>query len=320
MFLIFSCLFIICVVSTPLIDALPTEYSRYLYQYHKNYKTEQEIRKHYVVFKESVRDISLINKSNFTWKAGLTFFSDIPTEELPRSNTNYSIILPTKVVKPNLRKTFLYPESIDWNEKGRVSPPIDQGECNAAYAIAAVKSVESVYAILYNNMTLFSTQQVIDCSQSYGNLGCKSGSIFHTYEYFTHNNGLCSSEEYPYNATQGTCNTTCIQLQKIYAYNHNAEFVEEAVLRIIVQQPIILSINLETIKNYKNGIIADKCKGDPDVEMLLVGYGKENDVPYWKLQAPFGDQWGENGFIRVAKDVGGPGWCGLARTVFYPVV
>ena len=39
-----------------------------------------------------------------------------------------------------------------------------------------------------------------------------------------------------------------------------------------------------------------------DHAVLTVGYGVENDVPYWIIKNSWGHLWGDDGYIKVAMD------------------
>ena len=43
------------------------------------------------------------------------------------------------------------PETLDWREKGAVTPVLDQGSCGSCWAIAAVGIIEGAYAIASGN-------------------------------------------------------------------------------------------------------------------------------------------------------------------------
>lgn len=285
----------------------------YIIKFNKIYKDVEEKNKRFKIFCESLDEINRINNNEkSTWKAELTKLSDRSYEEL--SN-------PIKIPSKNIRSDFKnknYPESVDFSEDGVVSDAIDQGDCHADYAIATIKNIESTLAIIYGELIKYSSQQVVDCSTY--TYGCKNGSVHDSFMYISQN-GLCLYDDYPYNGKENQCNyTQCKPATRVYEFNHISEFTESALLYYASQRPLVVSINAETIKNYKSGVISDECKGTPDVAMFLVGYGKENDVNYWKLQAPYGTNWGENGFIRVLKDKGGSGWCKIASTIYYALI
>jgi len=48
------------------------------------------------------------------------------------------------------------------------------GNCGAGWAFSAIAALETL-ALIKNQTTLLSEQQVIDCSLAYGNLGCGDG-------------------------------------------------------------------------------------------------------------------------------------------------
>ncbi|KAF1742390.1 hypothetical protein MXB_223, partial [Myxobolus squamalis] len=62
----------------------------------------------------------------------------------------------------------------DWRLDGVVSPVRNQLNCISCYAFSAVGAIESHYAIHTGNLKELSTQEIVDCSVSYGNLGCKN--------------------------------------------------------------------------------------------------------------------------------------------------
>lgn len=61
------------------------------------------------------------------------------------------------------------PESINWTVNAVDSVVQLEGKCAANWAFTAVAAVEGTYAIKNDKLVKFSDQQVIDCSEEYGN-------------------------------------------------------------------------------------------------------------------------------------------------------
>jgi hypothetical protein len=62
---------------------------------------------------------------------------------------------------------------------------------------------------------------------------------------------------------------------------------------------------------------------EPEVNhaVLIVGYGNDPVFgDYWVAKNSFGSDWGEAGFIRIAKNQGLFGMCNLAAYAYYPQV
>jgi C1A family cysteine protease len=63
---------------------------------------------------------------------------------------------------------------VDWVAQGKVSPVKNQGSCGSCWAFSAVGVLES-WALFKSEVVNLSEQQLVDCSQKYGNEGCNGG-------------------------------------------------------------------------------------------------------------------------------------------------
>ena len=75
---------------------------------------------------------------------------------------------------------------------------------------------------------------------------------------------------------------------------------------------------------YQSGIYSDlDCGTQLDHGVLVVGYGFDfdNDMDYWIIKNSWSDSWGENGYIRIQRNIDDPrGLCGIAMDPSVPIV
>jgi len=94
---------------------------------------------------------------------------------------------------------------IDWRDKDVVTGVRDQGQCGACWAFSAIGALEGQTAIHSHNLIYLSEQNLIDCSQKQGNMGCQGGTMDQAFEYIKVNEGVDTETSYPYEAKDLTC-------------------------------------------------------------------------------------------------------------------
>jgi hypothetical protein len=86
-------------------------------------------------------------------------------------------------------------------------------------------------------------------------------------------------------------------------------------------------VNRSCLKSYKplvrsaGGILSNCTLGAKprlDHGVLLVGFGTEKGQKYWTVKNSWGPDWGEQGYIRLARD--GTNQCGLTNSPSFPTV
>ncbi|VDN07214.1 unnamed protein product [Thelazia callipaeda] len=286
-----------------------------------NESAEMEYRR-FMIYSENVKKI---NDHNKRYKAGLTTyqkainkFTNWLPEELSRLNGDRSGNLKYFYVESVDNVTFNtvhkpLPPHIDWRKFGAVTPVKDQGYCGSCWAFSATGALEAQHFMKTGVLIQLSEQNLMDCSYEYGNEGCDGGLAIFAYDYVQNNNGIDTEDKYPYEGIDGQCRynvenrgTTCLTSAVLTRYNEvqlQADIVDKG--------PIAVSIDASYISDYDTGIFeSSECSTFPNHAVLVVGYGSEEVVKkdkkvkkdYWIIKNSWGRNWGENGYLRLARN------------------
>ncbi|OAP02131.1 hypothetical protein AXX17_AT3G43490 [Arabidopsis thaliana] len=175
--------------------------------------------------------------------------------------------------------------------------------------------------IANGELVSLSEQQLLDCSTE--NNGCDGGIMWKAFDYIKENQGITTEDNYPYQGAQQTCESNHLAAATISGYETVPQNDEEALLKAVSQQPVSVAIEGSGYEfiHYSGGIFNGECGTQLTHAVTIVGYGvSEEGIKYWLLKNSWGESWGENGYMRIMRDVDSPqGMCGLASLAYYPV-
>ncbi|CAG2180079.1 unnamed protein product, partial [Oppiella nova] len=97
------------------------------------------------------------------------------------------------------------PKSVDWRDKGAVTPVKDQGNCGSCWAFSTVASIEGQLVIKTGKLVPLSAQNLLDCSRAQGSRGCSGSLPDLAFEYVMANHGIDSEDSYPYVGSEQNC-------------------------------------------------------------------------------------------------------------------
>ncbi|XP_066263774.1 cathepsin K-like [Branchiostoma lanceolatum] len=205
------------------------------------------------------------------------------------------------------------PPSLDWREKGVVTPVKNQGMLGKVMAYAITESLESFHAIQTGNLIQLSTREVADC--------CPDVDLAVGYDcVINKTKGLCSAADYP-SQPPGQCNAhlcsaaaTCKNTVHVIPNHETVDMVHAVSTTPVV---VIVDASLTSFQLYASGIYDDPACSTTrlDHALVVVGYGSFAGKDYWICRNSWGTAWGESGYIRIAR---GKNMCGIAERVFYP--
>jgi len=300
-------------------------WGRWSDQYNKNYThLEHDQRKE--IFKHNLDYILLHNMySNSSYTLKLNQFADLTRSEWNKQYTGYQHRerASNETVK-YLRKSWLS-SGVDWRRKGAVTPVKNQGQCGSCWSFSATGSMEGAHYISTNSLVSLSEQQLVDCSGAEGDQGCFGGLMDDAFEYVIKNGGIDTESDYKYTARDGTCNT---KKQKTHSATfskyHDVPTNNENQLELAVnKQPVSVAIEADQtdFQFYHSGVFNSACGTKLDHGVLVVGYGSQDGMNYWIVKNSWGETWGDDGYILMAKDIKSPaGQCGIAMNPSYPIV
>ncbi|XP_021288317.1 zingipain-1-like [Herrania umbratica] len=314
-------------MSRTLNEATIAEHELWMAQYGRTYQTKTEKDRRFKIFKENLEYIqSFNNAGNRSFKLGINEFADMSHDEFVATRTGYKNPGNLATSSPFTYAEFTdVPTSLDWREKGAVTPVKDQRDCGCCWAFAAVAATEGINQIKTGKLISLSEQQLLDCSTNGNNHGCDGGSKTDAFQYIMQTGGLTTEDNYPYQATQGTCDKEkeASHVADISNFARVPANSEEELLKAVSNQPVTISIEASGMdfKFYKSGIFTGDCGTNLHHAVTIVGFGTSEDgIDYWLVKNSWNQSWGENGYIKMQRNVDAPeGLCGLAIRPAYPI-
>ena len=279
--------------------------------------------------------IDLHNSRNLTYILGHNQFSGMNIEDF-RSYLGFNGYVPriNNLRTETLKNIESLPTSVNWVEKGGVTPVKNQGQCGSCWSFSTTGALEGAYYIKYGKLPSFSEQQLVDCDNFKNggkDHGCNGGLMDNAFNWIGKNGGLCTEEEYPYvsgtTQTAGTCQTSCELVDNSIIKSHIdvPKSSDNSMMEAISKQPVSVAIEADQkeFQLYKSGVFSGSCGTNLDHGVLVVGYGSNTNGDFYLIKNSWGTTWGDNGYIYIGRGSqynNGDGQCGVLLQASYPVL
>eukprot|EP00350_Pseudokeronopsis_sp_OXSARD2_P007822 CAMPEP_0170540138 /NCGR_PEP_ID=MMETSP0211-20121228/157_1 /TAXON_ID=311385 /ORGANISM="Pseudokeronopsis sp., Strain OXSARD2" /LENGTH=323 /DNA_ID=CAMNT_0010842427 /DNA_START=24 /DNA_END=995 /DNA_ORIENTATION=- len=298
------------------------EFIEFMVKHKRSYGTKEEYNFRLDIFKQKYDEIKKHNQENTSFTMGVNMFSDMTDAEFSQ---RLGFLGTTNRVRDEATFTNSVGASDfkDWVEEGAVAYVKDQGSCGSCWSFSATGALEGEHFLTNKKMEIFSEQELLDCDSSlFTNHGCNGGLMDYAFEYAMENK-MTRESEYPYEEDDsGACRASKHEgVFSIGGYKDVKAGSEQDLLEALAVRPVSVAIqaNQLAFQGYKSGIIDAKCGNRLDHGVLLaVGYGTDNGQKYYKVKNSWGPKWGEDGYVRIARNGDGDGMCGIQMQASFP--
>jgi len=220
------------------------------------------------------------------------------------------------------------PKNVDWtNATGGLNflePVMDQEQCGSCWAVAGMRMMTARHKIAQRNPEAlpWSISFPLYCSEY--NQGCDGGYGFLIAKW-SEDVGLVPATCARYDSHGTKCNVdkACVKAlsngtrwrASNYRYLGVGNRARTATAAMLMRElhergPIVVGLSGGDIGDdfmlYAGGIYEgeeippkDKSGGHA---VTLVGYGEEDGEKYWTIQNSWGEDWGEDGYVRISRD------------------
>jgi len=303
------------------------QFERWTIVHNKSYGSKEEHMKRAWMFSYNMDYVEGHNAKKAGFEVAMNQFGDLTVDEFSAIYNGFRPDIKSRTTSTivTFDERISAPSSMDWRTKNCVTPVKDQGQCGSCWSFSATGSIEGQHALTTGKLISLSEENLLDCSWSFGNYGCKGGFTDHAFQYVVNNNGIDTEESYPYALGQGSCKYSSSNLgATVNSYMVITSGSEEQLLLasgLIGPISVAIDASHQSFQFYKSGIYYEPACSPRalDHAVLVVGYGESEGQQFWSVKNSWGvEHWGDQGYIYMARNRSNN--CGIATQASYPVL
>jgi len=277
----------------------------------------------YTNWKANLQWVQEFNQRGLTFTVAMNQFSDLTSSEFNTIYNGLKLKKPITVSDIPLELNVALPASVDWRTKGVVTGIKNQGQCGSCWSFSTTGSLEGAHALHTGSLVGLSEQNLMDCSQAYGNQGCDGGLMDDAFQYIIANHGIDTEASYPYTAEDGpSCQYSAANCGSTLQAYTDVQGGSEGALQTAVatQGPVSVAIDAShpSFQMYSGGVYYEPACSSTQLDhgVLAVGYSSSGSQDYWIVKNSWGTGWGMNGYIWMARNQNNN--CGIATMASFP--
>jgi cathepsin L len=299
-----------------ILEAADYQFFEFVSQYGKSYGTKAEFNFRSQIFKSKLAQIEAFNADmTNTHSIGVNDFTDRTEAEMQKMLGYRSA---PKSGNTTILDDSSLESSVDWRTKGAVTPVKNQGQCGSCWAFSTTGSVEGAMFLSTGTLQSYSEQQLVDCSGSFGNMGCNGGLMDNAFKYIE-GKPLELESNYPYTARDGSCKYVSSKgVGKVRSYTDVRTGSPSQLKAAITKAPVSVAIEADqqAFQGYTSGVITSGCGQQLDHGVLAVGYGTLGGQEFFLVKNSWGSSWGDQGYVRISTSSSNV--CGILSAASYP--
>merc|ERR1712080_259566 len=256
----------------------------YKLEFGKVYTEEEDASRH-ATWKSNLEGMAVHNAQyEKTYTQGPNEFSDMTDEEFQAAYCN-CLKIPEDVLNGTAdseAQQFVppsnvqLPASVNWVNKGYVTPVKNQGQCGSCYSFSATGSLEGQWFKKTGRLPSLSEQQIVDCSGKYGNLGCGGGWYEWSWKYLQENGGSESERAYPYYGRRYYCQFrrqyVVAQVRGFHDLPQGDENALKQALATIGPIAVAIDASHRSFGSYKRGVYYEPSCGSGLRNLIMLSW------------------------------------------------